>query len=60
MHVEVKQQQQQQNHTHTHIHDLLEVLNNPTKFQLNWIRTTTKNQLKLFNNAVTLKYNQGQ
>ena len=33
-------------------------MNNHTKFQLNWIRTQNF-QLKLFDNAVTLKYNQG-
>ena len=32
-------------------------LNNPTKFQVNWIRTQNF-QLKLFNIAVTLKYSQ--
>ena len=36
------------------IHDLLNVLNNPTKFQLNQIRTK-KIQLKLFDTVVTLK-----
>ena len=41
-----------------YIHYLLDFLNNPTKFQLNWIRIQNV-QLKLFNTAVTLKYGQG-
>ena len=41
-----------------HIHGLLDVVNNPTKFQLNQIGTYNF-QLKLFDTAVTLKYNQG-
>ena len=41
-----------------YVHYWLEVLNNPTKFQLNWIRTQTF-QLKLFSTAVTWKYGQG-
>ena len=36
-----------------HIHDLLDVINNYTKFQLNWIWTP-----KNVDTAVTLKYNQ--
>ena len=41
------------------IHYLLDLMKNPTKFQLNWIRTQSF-QLKLFDTAVTLKYGQGQ
>ena len=41
-----------------YIHDLLEVLNNPTKFKLNRIRTYNF-QLQLFDTAVTLKSSQG-
>ena len=37
----------------------LTYFNNPTKFQLNWMRTQSF-QLKLFDIAVTLKYGQGQ
>ena len=39
-----------------YIHDLLDVINNCTKFQVNWIRTSNF-QFKLLNTAVTLKYN---
>ena len=35
---------------------MLDVFNNPTKFQLNQIRTTTTKWLKLFDTAATLKY----
>ena len=41
-----------------YIHYPLHLLNNPTKFQLNRIRTQDF-QLKLFDSAVTLKYSQG-
>ena len=40
-----------------YIHNLLDLLNNPTKFQLKWIRIQSF-QLTLFNIAVTLKYGQ--
>ena len=40
------------------VHDLLDVIKNHTKFKLNQIRTQNF-QLKLFDTAVTLKYNQG-
>ena len=39
-------------------YDLLDALNNTTKFQLNQIETLNF-QLKLFDIAVTLKYSQG-
>ena len=39
-------------------HYLLDLLNNPTKFQLNWIRTETL-QLNLLDIAVTLIYIEG-
>ena len=52
-------------------HYLLDLLNNPTKFQHNWIRTQNfqlvgilsqvRNfQLKLFKTGVTLQYGQGR
>ena len=41
-----------------YIHDILDILNKPTEFQLDQIRTSTF-QLKLFDTAVTLKYGQG-
>ena len=41
-----------------YVHDLLDVINNRTKFQLNQIRTELF-QLKLFDTAVILKHNQG-
>ena len=41
-----------------YIHYLFDLLNNPTKFQLNWKRTQNS-QLKLFDTAVTLKYGPG-
>ena len=41
-----------------YIHDLLHIISNCTKFQLNPIRTQNF-QLKLFDSAVTMKYNQG-
>ena len=37
---------------------LLDLLDNPTTFQLNWIRTQNF-QSKLFDIVVTLKYGQG-
>ena len=40
------------------IHDLLDIISNCTQLQLNRIRTYNF-QLKLFDTAVTLKYNQG-
>ena len=40
-------------------HYLLDLLNNLTKFPLNQIRTQHF-ELKLFNDAVPLKYGQGQ
>ena len=42
-----------------YIHDLLDVINNRTKFHLNRIRTY-KFHLKLFDTSVTLRYIQGQ
>ena len=42
-----------------YIPDLYDVFNNPTKLQLNQIRTLKKSQLKLFNTAVTLKQTEG-
>ena len=41
-----------------YINHLLDLLNKPTKFQLNWIRAHNF-QFKLFDIAVTLKYGQG-
>ena len=41
-----------------YIHDLLDVVNNRTKFQLNLTKTSNF-QLKLSGTAVTLQYNQG-
>ena len=49
LHVKVKQK---------HIHDLVNVINNYTKFQLNRIRIHNF-LLKLLETAVTLKYGQG-
>ena len=40
------------------LHILLNLFNNPTKFQFTWIGTQNF-QLKPFNTAVTLKYGQG-
>ena len=44
--------------TRWYIHDLFDVLNNPMKFQLKWIRTQNF-QLNLFDTPVILKYGQG-
>ena len=41
------------------IHDLLDVINDCTTFQLNQLKTQDF-QLKPFDTAVTLKYNQGR
>ena len=41
-----------------YIQYLLDLLNNPTKFKLSWIKTQIF-QLKLFDTAVMLKYGQG-
>ena len=40
------------------IHDILDVLNNPMKFQLNQIRMIIF-QVKLFDTAMSMKYGQG-
>ena len=47
-----------ENQKQWYIYNLLDVINNLIKFQLNRIRTSNF-QLKLFDTAVTLKYNQG-
>ena len=39
-----------------YIHYVLDLLNNPAKFQLNRVRTQNFNLLKVFDIAVSLKY----
>ena len=55
--LEHMQKQQQQNQKQWYIHDLLDIINNCIKYELNRLRTKHF-YVKLFDTAVPLKYNQ--